>query len=241
MKMDQTQEVKSQAEVFFANVDQIAREGASAQDEIPAVRHAPLAMPRRQATASGAEMLGGGEFIPSGSPDAHLGANLKGLGIWSQAVFYMASQRAKREAAVAIATDLIRAGREVAFQKIALATDLEKNKTALAYFAAKPELAAKLSSVSAQAHAEIARCLYDSRDFVYGERASRAAALARRKVEGTLAEEDYRREIEVLNALSNEQLERAMRVLRDIWDEFGAHLALTLRVLTCEPGKLPHA
>ena len=175
-----------------------------------------------------------GEFLPRGSAEDHLKANLSDLSLWSRAVYFMASQTSKREAAVAIARDLVNAGREVAFQKIQLATDLEKNRTVLAYFEAKPALAAKLHLVTTNAHAELARCLYQSRDVVYGERTKRAGHLAKQKARGIYTDADYERELRLVNDLTQKQLDRALGVLNDVYQQFEAHLTVTLRVLSEE-------
>ena len=223
----------TEAQAYFDEIDALAdkaaQNGTAAPD--PDLGSLPNA---GRAIAPDSRIFVEGEYLPRGSAEDHLKANLSELGVWSRVVYYMAAQSAKREAAVVIARDLINAGREVAFQKIALATDLEKNRTVLAYFEAKPALAAKLHQVTTQANAALARCLYQSRDLVYGERAKRAAHLARQKARGFYTDADYQREVQLVNELTQKQLDRAYGVLRDVYEQCEAHLTVTLRVLAEE-------
>ncbi len=223
----------TEAQAFFDQIDAVAakseKAGTNAND--PDFGGVPNAA---RAIVPDSRIFVEGELLPRGSAEDHLKANLVDLGLWSRALFYMAEQSAKREAAVAIARDLVNAGREVAFQKIALAVDLEKNRTVLAYFEAKPALAAKLHQVTTQANAELARCLYESRDVVYGERIKRANHLAKQKQRGFYTDADYQRELELVNDLTQKQLDRAYGVLRDVYEQFEQHLTVTLRVLAEE-------
>jgi len=223
----------TEAQAFFNEIDAVSGQSVHTGAAAPETGLDGLSNAGR-AIAPDSRIFVEGEYLPRGSAEDHLKANLSELGLWSRAVYYMAAQGAKREAAVAIARDLINAGREVAFQKIALATDLEKNRTVLAYFEAKPALAAKLHQVTTQANATLARCLYQSRDLVYGERSRRAMHLAKQKARGFYADADYQREVELVNELTQKQLDRAYGVLRDVYEQFEAHLTVTLRVLAEE-------
>ena len=223
----------TEAQAFFDEIDTIADKSSQPGTTAPETDFGGL-QNSGKAIAPDARIFVEGEFLPRGSAEDQLKQNLSGLGPWSRVVYYMASQGAKREAAVAIARDLVSAGREVAFQKIALATDLEKNRTILAYFEAKPALAAKLHQVSTQANAALARCLYQSRDLVYGERIKRANHLARQKARGFYTEADYQRELQMVNELTQKQLDRAYGVLSNVYEQFEAHLTITLRVLAEE-------
>ena len=223
----------TEAQAFFDEIDAIADKPDHAGTTAPDSDFGGLPNAGKAITPD-SRIFVEGEYLPRGSAEDHLQANLTDLGLWSRAVYYMASQSAKREAAVAIARDLVTAGREVAFQKIALATDLEKNRTVLAYFEAKPALAAKLHQVTTQANAELARCLYQSRDVVYGERAKRASHLAKQKARGFYTDADYQREVQLVNELTQKQLDRAYGVLRNVYEQFETHLTVTLRVLAEE-------
>lgn len=230
MNTNQMESLK-ESETFFNQIEAVAEKSASAvpaEGESSAMPIAPKVAP------PDSRIFVEGEFLPRGSAEDHLHSNLADLGIWSRALYYMAAQSAKREAAVAIARDLVNAGREVAFQKIQLATDLEKNRTVLAYFEAKPALAAKLHQVSAQANAELARCLYASRDLVYGERARRTAHLAKLLARGHCTDADHEQEVRLLDELTQKQLDRAHGVLKDVYEQFESHLTVTLRVLAEE-------
>src|SRR3990172_2857144 len=92
----------TEAQAFFDEIDAIADKSDHVGTTAPESDFGGLPHSGK-AIAPDSPIFLEGEFLPRGSAEDHLQANLTDLGLWSRAVYYMASQSAKREAAVAIA------------------------------------------------------------------------------------------------------------------------------------------